>query len=234
MVVRIWRNPIRKENDMGKIVFFSLLFLSILLAIPLSYLYFALKQSVNKETVVETKTKKPKGGGWFRGVRDYLDIMSAFVPTFVVLLIILGLFWASILYRDRTNIPYENQMTEESQVERPVTQKRRAQRDGIVSWHKQEDYTGIGSRQSDWQKDAVLYRNDEEVMYFAAINVAGGDVHFKWNKRDKYGNWYQENHPENNGRWYLEPKASDQGDESFEGGVADGNGPFAQLNLKIG
>jgi uncharacterized membrane protein len=213
---------------MGIYVFFSILVLSLI-----SFLVYVVKNIKPKnETKGETRKKdtasKPKGR-LLGSLGEYLEIMAAFMPTILVLLVILGLFWLSMIHHDKNH----------SQPVMAAVVQQTDSRNATLFWEKIANETGKNPGEKSLQVDAVVSRNDEKEMKFTASRMYGGENHeatFRWNKQEKIGTWSQYNPKdpskiEDSGVWFLIPSA--ESEKVFVGRVSDSVGTVAQLKLEL-
>lgn len=102
-----------------------------------------------------------------------------------------------------------------------------------VSWYKTKGSgAGINPHKRSDSLSGTLHQNDPEVMAFTAEYMHNGMLQkasFRWNKKEKYGEWHQ-GQPNGSGLWRLEPV---KGGKSFVGEVSDDKGIFVPLSLEL-
>jgi len=222
--------------------FWMIVFFIVAIAGLTSFIAYFFKKSTIKETSEaklgknsESKKEVKKSGGG-----NYWKYFREFIPLFILLLFICLMFWLS-----NSNHGNQSQTQKQEYSSAPATGSEESKstfskssavlnQTAIVSWHKPDNYYGENRNvQSDAMK-AVITRNDSEEMSFTATYIYGGEIqesHFKWDKNQKYGQWYQDS-PSSSGIWYLLPY---QGSNTvYIGKVTDKAGKFLDFKLEIG
>jgi len=106
------------------------------------------------------------------------------------------------------------------------------QQRGILTWHKPKGYAGGNPNLRSFSCNAVMQRNNSEVMEFITEYTYGGEVqktYFTLDKRTKRGEWHQ-NYPKRCGLWYLEPE---EGTRRYVGWESDETDVHLPLELML-
>ena len=192
---------------MGKIVFFSILFLAIIASI----VYLKSNSNTQKEKMMggkkDRETEKEKGE-----VKSHLSNDSKILTAIgIMVLFLAGVYiwsgWYSTKHAPLVKTAYVQQQQ------------------GILSWEKPEGVVGRNPKLRNLSVIVVINRNDSEIMEFTSPKAR-----FQWNKREKYGRWYQ-NDQSDEGLWRLLPSKEDE--NVFVGEESDRSCIFIPLKLEL-
>ena len=106
---------------------------------------------------------------------------------------------------------------------------------GTLVWSKPKGVNGGNANLRNFSTEAVIERNDSEIMEFTSTYKYKGEVATTRFEGKREGNemcgvWHQE-YPQGGGEWCLKPKGNDN--KVWEGMVSDGTGTKIPLELKL-
>jgi hypothetical protein len=204
---------------MGKIVFISsvvftlIFFISFILKIRRKK--SKLEGEIEKKLVVKIGTSNDTG--------------VLMIPGIIVLLILAIYWWSTRLNPNSRTAPIivKQVNTVQIQVRRQQEEKQERRREeikvhAIVHWDKPDGVAGLNPHQRSMSVRATIIHNNQNIMEFS---TPGGSI-FHWDKRKKYGEWYDTEGA--GGQWRLEGTGN-----KMEGVLSDAKGTFIPMWLEF-
>lgn len=202
----------------------SLNFLLLVLVIGLVLFIIFISSNIKimkKEKVIVTRKK------FFNSSR-IKELEAIFVPVLFFLLIIFGL--AGIAKWSSGGFDKKPQKIVETPKKAHAVKKQVQY--ATLSWEKPTGVHGGNPSLRSFSTKAVVHKINKDLMEFTVIYEYNGESqksHFKWDKKEKFGEWSQIA-PYDGGKWFLLPTNNSK---IFVGKMSDKSGIFIPLKLEL-